>query len=90
MKRIIYVAKDSKIDGDSFDIKVSFDKEEATDAAIKDRRHQSDYDRRRSTHSVEGYEIDVTIGESAEECWGIYLDCGDYKDPVYYEEINVD
>lgn len=37
MKKIVYIAKDSKVDGDSFDIVVSFDKEEAKKAAMRDR-----------------------------------------------------
>lgn len=43
-----------------------------------------------SVHSVEGYEIDVEDSETAEKDYDRYIDEGDYIDPIYYEEVNID
>lgn len=72
-----------------YGLSVTFSKDEAINIATDDRLHQSAHDRKRSVHSVEGYELDVVEGETAKEALDIYLDCGDFKDPDYYMEINV-
>lgn len=90
MKKIIYVAEDSKHGGDSFDVCVTFDKDEAINEARRDRMHQSDYDRRRCSHSVSGYEVDVQEGQTAEEAWREYiLNSVWIDDPVEFEEITI-
>jgi len=86
MKKIIYVAKSIKEYGDSFDIAVSFDKDEATEAAIYDRKRLSQFDKEKCFHMVEGYEIDVADGETAREAYDNWLLETNFADPLYCEQ----
>ena len=90
MKKIIYIAESSTHGGDSFEVCVSFDKDEAISKAELDREHQSEYDRRRCSHSVSGYEVEIQDGQTASEAWNEYvLNSAWISDAVFFQEITI-
>ena len=91
MKKMVYVAWDSKLGGNDYDVAVSFDLEECRDAAVRDREHLTDRERAGSEHYIKGYKIPVLDGQSARvayEEWGLEQYC--MPDPDYYEDVYVD
>ena len=90
MKKIIYVAESSRHDGDSYEDRVTFDKDEAISAAENARNCLSDYDRVRQSHSVSGYEVEVQDGQTAKEAWHEYvMNSAWISDPIFWQEITV-
>lgn len=83
--KIIYVAECLRIYGDCFELKFSFDKDEAIMAAIADRKHLTSSERNNSTHSVKGYLMDVESGESAKEAYDRAFEDGCCNPDEYYE-----
>lgn len=91
MKKMVYVAWDSKLGGNDYEVAVSFDLEECRDAAVRDREHLTDRERLGCEHYIKGYKVPVLDGQSARvayEEWGYEQCC--MPDPDYYEDVYVD
>ena len=89
MKKIIYVGKDYKKHGDCFDVCITFDKNEALDKTDSDRMHLTKQELKRSEHFVEGFELDIPEGMTAEEAWSWALDedLPETYNPVFCEKV---
>ena len=91
MKKTVYVVTSERIDGDSYDLYVTLDKEEAIEWAKDNREGLSAYDRKRCTHGVYGYEIEVEEGQSINEAYHEYvLNSFCIYDPVDYVKITIE
>lgn len=92
MVKTVYIAKSdrlySKTTMDSFDLSFSFDLETAREALESDYCHMTKRERENSNLYIEGYEIDVEDGETAEEAFNRYLEeCFDMSDNISYTEV---
>lgn len=78
MKKTIYVAKADRINGDSFDIKVTYVKSEAQRAIKADLEHLTKMERKAYEHWIDYKSVDVEDGESAVEAYERLLDGGEW------------
>ena len=89
MEKILYVANSRRIDGDSFDLCVTFDVKQATAAAVEDWHHMTDAERHTSINAVSGYIVHVITGETAKQAYDRMMDNDTFpSDPNYYEALS--
>ena len=74
MKKTIYLAVCDRINGDSFDLCITFNKTEALSAAENDLAHMTDSEREKSHTYVQVRDVEVLDGESAKDTYNRLLD----------------
>lgn len=78
MKRTIYVAKADRINGDSFDLVVTFDEAEAQKAIEKDLDYLTANEKKKYTHWIDSKTVEVYGDETAEEAYDRILLDGEW------------
>lgn len=87
MKKMVYIARSDRLDGDSFDIKVTFDAVAAREALDMEYYHLTPRELKNTFMYIEGHLEDVLDGETAKEAYNrITEDLFCLPDPDYYEE----
>ena len=89
--KMVYVAWDSKLGGNDYEVSVSFDLEECRAAAVRDRERLSGSDRELCEHHIKGYTIDVLDGQSARVAYKEWaLGHTVTPDAEYFEDVIID
>ena len=89
--RTVYVAVSARINGDSFDLRYSFDPDEARKALSDDLAHMTQAERSRSTMHIDGYSVEAFPDESAEAAFRRFEEGKAWlPDPDCYEEFKME
>lgn len=88
MKKSIFITKSDRSGGDSFELLVTFDRQEAVAAAADDIHHMTATERAKTTVSVLEYVVECGEGVSAPDAWRDFvLGVAWLPDPVDVSEL---